>query len=111
MPRTTKAKPKRPWQNVVQEAQNYRDASLARVQPSIPETPAQLPRNVMGIPRVALEPDEVRITELPIEVLLDLLASGKVTATTVTKAFLRRAGLAQKLVFMNLQILFLALSY
>ena len=65
----------------------------------------------MGIPRVALEPDEVRITELPTEVLLDLLASGKVTATTVTKAFLRRAGLAQKLVFMNLQILFLALSY
>ncbi|OCK96647.1 amidase [Cenococcum geophilum 1.58] len=97
MPRTTKAKPKRPWQDVVQEAQNYRDASLARVQPSIPETPAQLPRNVMGIPRVALEPDEVRIAELPTEVLLNLLASGKVTATTVTKAFLRRAGLAQKL--------------
>jgi len=65
----------------------------------------------MGIPRVALEPDEVRITELPTEVLLNLLASGKVTATIVTKAFLRRAGLAQKLVFMNLQILFLALSY
>jgi len=111
MPRTTKAKPKRPWQDVVQEAQNYRDASLARVQPSIPETPAQLPRNVTGIPRVALEPDEVRITELPTDVLLNLLASGKVTATTVTKAFLRRAGLAQKLVFINLQILFLALSY
>ena len=111
MPRTTKAKSKRPWQDIVQEAQNYRDASLARVQPSTPETPARLPKNVMGIPRVALGPDEVRITELPTEVLLDLLASGKVTATTVNKAFLRRAGLAQKLVFMNLQIPFLALNY
>lgn len=52
----------------------------------------------MKIPSEVLEPEEIRITSLPPEELVQLLASGQLTATTVTKAFLRRAGLAQKLV-------------
>lgn len=91
-------KQKEPWQHTAQEAQEYRDASIARVQPEVPQLPPNLPPNVINIPGETLSQDEIQITETPPEDLLGLLASGGLTATIVTKAFLRRAGLAQKLV-------------
>ena len=92
------AKKKRPWRSIAQEAQQHRDASIARVQPNLPQTPANLPIDVTKVPGTILSQDEVQITEMLPEDLVSALASGGLSAVAVTKAFLRRAGLAQKLV-------------
>lgn len=86
------------WQTIAHEAQQYRDASISRIKPDVPQTPSILPRNVMDIPAKLLSPDEIQITELPVEELADMLQLRKLTAMVVTLAFLRRAGVAQKLV-------------
>lgn len=52
----------------------------------------------MDIPGKLLSSDDIQITELPVEELADMLRLRKVTAMVVTLAFLRRAGVAQKLV-------------
>jgi amidase len=91
-------KRKRRWQDIAQEAQQYRDASIARVWPDIPQLPEKLVKNVTEIPGTVLSQEEVHITEMPPEGLLSVLASGDLTAVAVTKAFLRRASLAQQLV-------------
>lgn len=93
-----KSKKKRMWQEIAEEAQEYRDASIARVRPAIPQLPVHLPKNVMGIPGQVLGTGETQITEMPVESLLYELSCGGVTAVSVVTAFLRRAGLAQKLV-------------
>ena len=98
MAQNVKPKQKRQWQDIAQEAQVYRDASIARVKPDVPQLSKSLPKNVVHIPRNALSEEEIRITETAPEDLLGMLASGELTATTVTTTFLRRAGLAQKLV-------------
>ena len=51
-----------------------------------------------GIPQILLSPREVEITTMSAEGLVALLATGTLTSTEATNAFLRRAGLAQKLV-------------
>lgn len=86
------------WQEIAQGVQATRDDSIARVEPPIPSLPATLPDRVIDIPRQLLSRSEVSITETPAEDLVASLAAGKLTATAVTKAFLRRAGIAQKLV-------------
>jgi len=101
MPPSKKVKTRRPWQDVAQEAREYRDASIARLQPPLPELPKELPKNIFATLCEALDPEETRITEALPEDLLARLASGNLTATAVTTAFLRRAGLAQKLVFLH----------
>ncbi|KAK2761319.1 hypothetical protein FQN54_001841 [Arachnomyces sp. PD_36] len=88
----------RPWQDVAKEAQAHRDASIAKVNPPIPEVPAELPLDVTSLPRKLLTEREVDITESPTESILASLSTGKLTSVEVTNAFLRRAGLAQKLV-------------
>ena len=40
----------RPWQDNAQEAQQYRDASMARFQSDLDRLPAELPKNVMELP-------------------------------------------------------------
>ncbi|KKY25176.1 putative fatty-acid amide [Phaeomoniella chlamydospora] len=85
------------WQTVAKKAQDHRDKSIAEVQPAIPEVPAELPLDVTGLPKELLNEKEVSITEKPAEELVEALASGKLTSVEVTSAFLRRAGLAQKL--------------
>jgi amidase len=91
-------KRKRPWQDIAREAQQYRDASIARVWPDLPQLPENLAKNVTEIPGTVLSREEVQITEMSPEGLLNVLASGDLTAVAVTTAFLRRASLAQKLV-------------
>ena len=86
------------WQEVAKTAQEYRDASIGRVEPAVPDVPQYLPRDVTPIPRELLSKEEVEITQTLTEDLLKSLASGELTSITITKAFLRRAGLAQKLV-------------
>jgi len=87
-----------PWQETAKIAQDLRDKSIAEVQPTVPDVPTQLPLNVTGLPGQLLTAAEVKITETPPETLIARLAAGELTSVEVTKAFLRRAGLAQKLV-------------
>lgn len=88
------------WQEIAQLAQTLRDKSIADIHPPIPSVPseADLPLNTTSLPRKLLEEAELRITETPPEQLLQSLASGELTSVEVTTAFLRRAGIAQKLV-------------
>jgi hypothetical protein len=87
----------RSWQETAKIAQDVRDESIAQVLPTIPAVPAELPKNVTGIPRTLLSKGEVALTEQNPEELLQALATGAVSSSTVTLAFLRRAGIAQKL--------------
>lgn len=89
------------WQEVVTTAQNYRDESIKRVEPAVPDVPQYLPRDVTLIPKELLSAEEIKVTETAAEDLLKSIASGHLTSTTVIKAFLRRAGLAQKLVSLS----------
>ena len=95
------AKTSEGWNEVAKTAQEYRDASIARVEPAVPEVQQYLPRDVTSIPKELLSKEEVEITQTLTEDLLVSLACGKLTSITVTKAFLRRAGLAQKLVSLD----------
>ncbi|KAL9102226.1 MAG: hypothetical protein Q9163_002608 [Psora crenata] len=88
----------RPWQEIAEEAQGYRDASIKRVQPAVPNVPESLPLDVTKIPKDLLSEQELCITQTPPEVLLKELALGQLLCVDVTTAFLRRAGLAQGLV-------------
>ena len=91
-------RPVKPWQDIAREAQDHRDQTIAAIQPEISNVPTELPLNVTNIPRQLLSAEELEITEQATEELLPKLASGKLSAIAVTHAFLRRAGLAQKLV-------------
>jgi amidase len=88
------------WEEVAAGRQKYRDASIATVQPQVPDPPADLPLNVSAIPKELLHGEEVEITEAPPEEILSRLAKRKISARQVATAFLRRAGLAQKLVLL-----------
>ena len=85
------------WQQVAKIAQDYRDDSIRKVEPPIPQLPAELPLDRSEIPKYLLTTDEVVITQTSPEELVASLAAGKYTSTLVTNAFLRRAGLAQAL--------------
>jgi amidase len=86
------------WKSVAKEAQDYRDRSIAAVQPAISDLPAELPRDVSGLPRLLLTDHEIWITQSSPEDLVELLSRGQLSSTSVTKSFLRRAALAQKVV-------------
>lgn len=88
----------RTWQSIAKEAQEYRDASINRIEPPIPAVPKDLPLDRTDIPKYLLTTEEVVITETAPEELVTSLATSKLTSFTVTSAFLRRAGLAQALV-------------
>ena len=87
----------RTWQDIAAEAQRYRDDSIARVQPAVPKVPNELPLNVTHIPREVLEKEEIKVTESLPDHLLAQIAQRNWKAEDVTRAFLRRAGVAQAL--------------
>ncbi|KAF2811031.1 amidase [Mytilinidion resinicola] len=98
MPQSPTPRPKRPWQEVAREAQEYRDATMKDYETSLPEPlKSNMPNSVMNIPGSLLGGDDLRITELLPEELVSLLASGQLSSVAVTESFLRRAALAQKL--------------
>ncbi|KAK8867470.1 acetamidase [Apiospora arundinis] len=74
------------WQEVAADRRRHRDASIAKVLPNV-----ALPHRV---PHISI--DELTITNTEVVGLVASLASGVWSATTVTMAFLRRAGLAQR---------------
>ncbi|KAF2434167.1 amidase [Tothia fuscella] len=92
-----KTKPKRSssWEDTAKEAQDHRDATIALVQPQVSGfIPSNLPKNTLKIPSQILTDEEMRITGLAPEDIVEAITSGDVTATQVTNAFLRRAAIA-----------------
>ncbi|MCJ1474063.1 hypothetical protein MMC13_002721 [Lambiella insularis] len=92
-----KRKHNRPWQDIAREAQEYRDASIARAWPDMPQLPSDIPKNVFSILRSQLSAADYQITEMLPENIVQALAYGSVTAAAVNTAFLHRATLAQSL--------------
>ena len=86
------------WQEIAQAMQEHRAKTIAAVEPSVPQPPADLPLNVTSIPLKLLFEEVLTITEQSPEQLLLQLATGKLTSIQVTRAFLQRAGLASRLV-------------
>jgi amidase len=86
-----------PWEAIANSAVQHRAATIAQIQPPIPGI-KELPLDSTLVPKTILTPDEIAITESRPEDLVFKLASGTLSSTTVTYAFLRRAALAQKLV-------------
>ena len=117
-PPSKKQKVQRPWQEIAKDAQDHRDASLAQVKPG-PESSSMYPapehaleqshpsaacKISMKFPETTLHPRDVQITETLPEDLVQSLATGELSATDVTTAFLRRAVIAQKLVSAIFQV-------
>lgn len=98
MASTRPALSKPSWQEIVKRAQEARDASLKLVEPAIPDVPSELPLDVTEIPKYLLSTEEAVITQTAPEELVASLASGRLKSVAVVTAFLRRAGIAQKLV-------------
>ena len=103
-----KRKHSRPWQQIAQEAQDHRDASLAQGGSTVSaefKQSGNRPKSSLNVPEKVLEHHDLRITETLPEDLVKCLAVGELSATEVTTAFLRRAVLAQKLVSRQSSIL------
>ena len=90
---------KKNWEELVKKAQSHREQTLAQIDPPLPSVPAQLALDVTNLPAKLLTPEEVEITEThDATSLAAAIAAKKYSAEQVIRAFLRRAGLAQKLV-------------
>jgi amidase len=86
------------WEDKATWAKARRDASLAKVEPKLDGiTDANsLPLSSQGLPKDVLTAREIEITEkYTITELLCLLRKRKISVEEVTRAFLRRAALAQ----------------
>ncbi|KAJ4286271.1 hypothetical protein N0V90_013305 [Kalmusia sp. IMI 367209] len=97
LPLPASSKPPSSWQSIAEKAQQHRDASLAAIQPPIPDI-SELPLDSTSIPKTILSQGELSITQSDPVGLVSKLASGELSAVEVTNAFLRRAAIAQKLV-------------
>ena len=97
MPASKSELPKRPWQDIAKEAQDYRDVTIAQLSPPPPLIPVDLHKNVIDIPKQLLAQHVVSITHLLPEELITSLAIGQLSAVEVTSAFLQRAAISQGL--------------
>lgn len=85
------------WQDVAADRQKHRDATIALIEPPLPSV-QDVPLNTIGLAEKILTEQEMKITNTVVEDLVVQLVRGEVSCVTVTKAFLRRAALAQKVV-------------
>ena len=85
------------WQEVAADRQKHRDATIAAIEPPLPDV-KNVPLNTIPLAEQVLTPEEIKITESLVEDLTAQLAEDSISSVTVTKAFLRRAALAQKAV-------------
>ncbi|KAL4799010.1 amidase [Aspergillus venezuelensis] len=84
------------WEVKAQSARAARDASLAKVEPALVGIPDNLPANSRGLAATVLTPREIEITEkYSVPELLSALSQRAISVEEVTRAFLRRAALAQ----------------
>lgn len=90
------AKQNESWEARVAQARAARDAGLAKVEPPLRGVPEELPHNSVGLPKTILTARELEITEnYSVIQLLKALRERKISVEEVTRAFLRRAALAQ----------------
>jgi amidase len=82
---------------LISEARSHRDSSIL-VDPLLSPLPDTLPKNVTKIADSILTPEELKITSYDVPELLQAIRSEEYSCEAVTRAFLRRAALAQKLV-------------
>lgn len=83
---------------LIASALSIRDDSLARIRPPLPALPDPVPKNVMPLFAKMLTEEEMKITDCDAHELLEKMKSKTWSCESVTRAFLRRAGLAQGLV-------------
>ncbi|KAF3909742.1 Acetamidase [Arthrobotrys entomopaga] len=96
--------PKENWQPIATERQAHRDSTIRELS-TLPDPiqvpdfndPSKLPLNVYNLGQQSLSPREIEITEKSPTILLVELAKGSLSAVEVTRAFLKRAAIAQKL--------------
>ena len=86
---------------LIADAREFRDASISRVQPPLSPLPSPLPKNVTRIANTILTPEELKITSYNAVELIQAIREKIFTCEAVTRAFLRRAALAQKLVILH----------
>lgn len=82
----------------VNAARNIREASLAAVGLELSRVPQDLPLNVQNMAHLVLTQDEMALTSMDVVQIVDQIRTSQVSCETVTRAFLRRAALAQHLV-------------
>ncbi len=85
-----------PWVEKAKSARDYRDETLKKVDPPFENLPDKLPLSSQELPKKYLTEREYELTQNydAIE-LLEMLRTKKVTSEELTRAFLRRAALAQ----------------
>lgn len=84
------------WEDKASWARANRDASLAKVEPKLQGVPDKLPLSSQDLAKSVLTPREIEITEnYSVNELLAVLRERKISVEEVTRAFLRRAALAQ----------------
>lgn len=83
-------------QQKIERARLRREKGLAKVEPKLEGLPEVLPINCQDLPKTVLTAREIEITEkYDVVELLKLLREKKFLVQEVTRAFLRRAALAQ----------------
>lgn len=84
------------WKTAAADVQAIRDAGLAKVEPALQGLPDEMPQNSMGLPKTVLTEKELEITEkYSVTNLLAALRQRDLSVEEVTRAFLRRAAVAQ----------------
>lgn len=84
------------WEVKASSARARRDAGLAKVEPKLEGIPDTLPLSSQDLPKGVLTPREIEITEkYSVTELLKILRERKISVEEVTRAFLRRAAVAQ----------------
>jgi amidase len=86
------------WKTTVKQKQWQLELSIRDIHPVKPALGEDLPLNVTGIPKRVLSTSELQITETPAEKLVQYIAEKKFSSLEVTRAFLKRAAVASRLV-------------
>jgi amidase len=84
------------YQETVSAALQHRGVGLSKVEPKLQGIPDELPLNSQSLPKAVLTAREIEITEnYSVAELLDVLRKREIKVEEVTRAFLRRAAVAQ----------------
>lgn len=84
------------YKETVSAALQQRDIGLGKVEPKLQGIPDELPLSSQSLPQAILTAREIEITEkYSVIELLDVLRKREIKVEEVTRAFLRRAALAQ----------------
>ncbi|KGQ01950.1 hypothetical protein PAAG_11341 [Paracoccidioides lutzii Pb01] len=88
--------PIEPWEVKAQTVRDYRDATLAKVDPPLGPLPNPLPMSSLDLPKQLLTAREYELTQnYDAIALLRMLRTKEATSEELTRAFLRRAAIAQ----------------